>query len=144
MDIRVLKRKRQGKPKTADIRKKAGIILAELGLENAELSILLTDDNEIHALNRDYRGKDKPTDVLSFSQTEGDFGDIDADMLGDVVISLNTALRQAIENGHSAEREIDVLLIHGILHLAGYDHEKDEKEARAMRKKERLLLAKIA
>lgn len=143
MDIRVLKRKRQGKPKTADIRKKAGIILAELGLENAELSILLTDDNEIHALNRDYRGKDKPTDVLSFSQTEGDFGDIDADMLGDVVISLNTALRQAIENGHSAEREIDVLLIHGILHLAGYDHEKDEKEARAMRKKERLLLAKI-
>ncbi len=144
MEIRVLKRKRQGKPKTADIRKKAGIILAELGLENAELSILITDDGEMCVLNRDYRGKDKPTDVLAFSQTEGDFGEIDADMLGDVVISLNTACRQAAGNGHSFEHEIDILLIHGILHLAGYDHEKDEKEARAMRKKERLLLGKIS
>jgi len=111
-----------------------------MGLENEELSILLTDDEEMRSLNRDYRGKDKPTDVLSFSQTEGEFGEVGGGVLGDIVISLDTARRQAEEKGHSFEKEIDVLLIHGALHLAGYDHERGKKEARAMRKKEREML----
>lgn len=143
MEIQVLKRKRQGTPRIADIRNKAAIMLAELGLDDAELSILLTGDSEMRNLNRDYRGKDRPTDVLSFSQMEGELADVGNLMLGDVVISLDTACRQAIEKGHSKEREIEILLIHGLLHLVGYDHERGEKPARAMQKKERALLAKM-
>lgn len=94
------------------------------------------DDARIRELNRDFRGKDKPTDVLSFSLFEGDeefdfplSGDEIA--LGDIVISVETAARQAVEQNHSIEREIAFLSIHGALHLLGYDHHKDG-ERRAM------------
>jgi len=82
------------------------------------------DDPEIHELNRDYRGKDRPTDVLSFPQWEGesfDFGNGPI-ALGDLVISIETAWRQALELGHPLESELDFLTIHGTLHLLGYDH----------------------
>lgn len=89
----------------------------------------MVDDAKIHALNRDYRGKDAPTDVLSFSLWEDDDGfpmpDSGAVALGDIVISAQTAARQAAEQGHSFEREIAFLTIHGALHLLGYDHGKD-------------------
>ncbi|PQV64066.1 putative rRNA maturation factor [Abditibacterium utsteinense] len=88
------------------------------------------DDAKIQQLNRDYRSKDKPTDVLSFSLFESDdefvfpiFGEEIA--LGDIVISTQTAARQAIEQGHAIEREIAFLAVHGALHLLGYDHGKD-------------------
>lgn len=103
-----------------------------------ELSILLTDDREIHELNAGYRNKDKPTDVLSFAQLEGEFFSFPGSSLGDVVISTETAVKQAKKYRHSFEAEILRLLIHGILHLLGYDHEKVSKsEAERMRRMER-------
>ena len=86
----------------------------------SEVSLVFCDDDFIHALNRDYRGKDKPTDVLSFPQ-EGEAG-----LLGDVIISLPYSQRQAEGQGHSLEREVEWLFLHGLLHLAGYDDDTDE------------------
>lgn len=113
-----------------------------MGQGDAELSLVLCDDAFIHPLNRDYRGKDRPTDVLSFPQREGDHADIDDPLLGDVVISVETAARQAIEHGHSLDRELAVLLVHGILHLLGYDH-IDDDEAEVMETEERRVLATL-
>jgi probable rRNA maturation factor len=100
------------------------------------LSLTLAGDAEIRRLNRDYRGKDRPTDVLSFSLSEGEFGEVSRS-LGDVVISLETAARQASENGLTLAEEVERLLVHGILHLAGFDHEVSPREERRMRRKER-------
>jgi probable rRNA maturation factor len=100
-------------------------MLERLGLpDTAEVSILITTDPEVHVLNREYRGKDRPTDVLSFSMREG--GGLAGDLLGDIVISIETAGRQAREKGWSLEEEVAFLLLHGLLHLLGYDHERDE------------------
>ena len=117
------------------------LLLAEGCAENAELSILLTDDRTIQALNRDYRGVDAPTDVLAFSQAEGeDFGAAEDECpLGDVVISVETAERQAAERGHGLEEEIELLLAHGVLHLLGYDHERPEDENRMFARQSELL-----
>jgi probable rRNA maturation factor len=107
----------------------AQALLRATDLADAELSLLLCDDAFIHTLNRDYRGKDAPTDVLAFAQREGEGADPDDEILGDVVISIPTATRQAEARGHSTAREIQVLLVHGFLHLLGYDHGDDEEEA---------------
>ena len=98
---------------------------------NVELSVLFCDDPVIHALNRDYRGVDRPTDVLSFAQEtpvpEPETGSgAEPVPLGDVVISLETAGRQARAQGHSVAREVEWLLLHGTLHLLGYDDETEE------------------
>lgn len=97
-----------------------------------EVSILLTDDKQIAELNRTYREIEGPTDVLSFSQIEGEdeFADeAEESLLGDIVISVETAQRQAQERGHSLDDEMDTLLAHGLLHLLGYDHaEPDEAD----------------
>lgn len=143
MPIHILIRKQKWALPTADIRRKAAVILDSVGLLNAELSLLFTDDSEIKELNRQYRGRDNPTDVLSFSQA-GKGETIAADgLLGDVVISVDTAQRQADEYGVTLTEEIDRLLIHGILHLAGYDHETSPTDAKKMRAKERALIKKL-
>jgi probable rRNA maturation factor len=99
-----------------------------------EVSVLLTGDETVRVLNRQYRHKDKATDVLSFpAKVEG--------VAGDLVISVETALQQAEERGHALEMEIKVLLLHGLLHLAGYDHETDNG---AMRRKEVRLRRELA
>ncbi len=108
------------------------------GLEDAELSIVLTDDSTIHELNRTYRGVDRPTDVLSFSQREGEDA-FDDPVLGDIVISLDRTRQQALEYGHSFERELGFLTVHGILHLLGWDHETPDEEQRMMAKTEEIL-----
>ncbi len=101
--------------------------------ESIDVSLLITGDDRIHELNRDYRHIDSPTDVLSFPQHEGDEPFIQppgaAANLGDIVISLDTAKRQAIQEGHSLEHELAHLALHGTLHLLGYDHQTDEEEA---------------
>lgn len=94
----------------------------------------------MRSLNRRYRGKDRTTDVLSFSLREGAFPRVQPDILGDIVISVPVAVRQAREQGHSPGREIERLLVHGLLHLAGHDHERGGEEAERMRRKERQLL----
>ena len=117
-------------------------VLSEMKQLDSQLSVLVCTDAFIHPLNQTYRNKDKPTDVLSFSQREGDFGFVEDSVLGDVIISLDTAERQAVEKEHSVEKEMCILLIHGILHLLGYDH-IDEGEAEIMEAKERELLDQI-
>lgn len=112
-------------------------LLNALGCEERELSILVTDDREIQQLNNDYRGKDKPTDVLSFSLDEGEFSLYSQGHLGDIVISQETAVRQALEYEVSLMEEMQRLLIHGLLHLLGYDHENvPEEEVKRMEAKE--------
>jgi probable rRNA maturation factor len=115
-------------------------MLAELELAHAELSVLLTNDAEIHALNLQHREKDKPTDVLSFPLDEGGGADgavSGTRVLGDVVISLDTAARQARGRKRELLPEVRFLLAHGLLHLLGYDHgdpaEKREMDAMTRR-----------
>lgn len=107
---------------------------------NAELSILLVDDEEMTGINTEYRGKNRPTDVIAFAMGEGEFGGLNSNILGDVVISLDTAKKQAMEGNIEVMDEVMFLLIHGILHLHGYDHEKDEAERLIMEGKEKELL----
>ncbi|ACO04127.1 MAG TPA: rRNA maturation RNase YbeY [Persephonella sp.] len=106
-------------------------ILEHLNIDNVEISITLTDDSTIKEINRQWRGKDKPTDVLSFPIDEKP-PKYRYRILGDVVISLPYAKKQAEEIGLPYREEIIRLLIHGILHLLGYDHERSEKEAQVM------------
>ncbi len=103
---------------------------------------MLCDDAFIHPLNQQYRGIDKPTDVLSFAMGEGEEVFEQDPTLGDVIISVETAQRQADARGHSLEQELRVLLVHGILHLLGYDHEEDA-EAELMEAEERRLLSLV-
>ena len=112
------------------------------GLTPGELSVLITDDETVRELNRDHAGEDRPTDVLAFSLREGeDFPSPDGVLrLGEVIISYPTALRQAAEAGRPVEAEIDHLLVHGVLHLLGYDH-AEPAEAERMREREGELLA---
>lgn len=115
---------------------------AERVATGSELSIVLTDDATIQQLNRTYRETDAPTDVLSFAQGEGDAfvaPDEAAPHLGDVIISLDTARRQADEYRLALEDEVSHLLVHGILHLLGYDHEEQD-DAQVMRAHEDIIL----
>ena len=115
-------------------------ILLFLECENQELSVLLADDKKIRTLNKQYRGQDRATDVLSFSQNEEkEENNPNSHLMGDVVISTVTAKRQAAEHGLTLEEEIVLLLIHGILHLLGFDHERSNEEACHMKQKTREL-----
>lgn len=98
------------------------------------VSLILTDDAEIWSLNRQFRGVDRPTDVLSFPADEEEY-------LGDIFISVDRLLAQAEEYGHSAEREFAFLLVHGLLHLMGYDHHDPEQEQEMFTKQEEILNA---
>lgn len=111
--------------------RRAKSILRALGESRSELSIALVDDDVIRALNARYRGKPKPTDVLSFSLVEGDHAERRGRLLGDVVISVETAARQARARRRGLDETVSRLLLHGVLHLVGHDHEDDD-EARRM------------
>lgn len=127
----------------ATVRVRAERMLAALKMPDAELSVLLCDDATIHELNRDYRGKDRPTDVLAFAMREGEHGDLAPELLGDVVVSLDTARRQAVEHRRAVVDEVTYLLAHGLLHLLGYDH-ATEAEDRRMRARTDALCAAAA
>lgn len=115
-------------------------ILLFLECETQELSVLLANDRKIRTLNKQYRGQDRATDVLSFSQNEEEEENkLNSHLMGDVVISTVTAKRQAAEHGLTLEEEIVLLLIHGILHLLGFDHEQSLEKACHMKKKTREL-----
>ena len=123
--------------------RRARRVLAELALPRAELSLALVSDDEIAALNGAHRGKQSPTDVLSYSLVEGAHAERRAELLGDVVIAVGVAARQAAQIGHSLNDELLRLLIHGVLHLLGYDHER-ARDARRMRARERTLWKAVA
>ncbi|MCW6702374.1 rRNA maturation RNase YbeY [Anaerococcus sp. NML200537] len=111
---------------------------------DVEVSLTLVDKDEIHTLNRDYRGVDRPTDVLSFPMDDEIFpGEEDVDLiLGDIVICLDIAKAQAEEYGHSLERELSYLICHSTLHLLGYDHMEEDEKA-IMRGKEKEIMKNL-
>ena len=120
----------------------ARAILSDVGEASAELGILFVGDQRMRGLNRRYRGKDRTTDVLAFAMRGAPHSS--SHLLGDVVIAVPTAARQAKQGQRSLDEELMVLLVHGILHLCGYDHERSEKEARRMHRRERMILRSIA
>jgi len=124
-----------------DVMSVAQTILDALGESQAELSLEIVGNHRIQRLNRTYRHHDHPTDVLSFPIRE--VPGPHTMLLGDVVISLPMALKQAKHADHSPDEELVTLLIHGILHLLGYDHEHNERDARRMRRKETALLRQL-
>jgi len=129
----------------AEILRAADVVGELYGAENSELSITLTDNAHIHALNKKFRGIDAPTDVLSFAFRESDEPEIvgaDFEILGDVIISLERAKVQAEEFGHSFLREVIFLEVHGLLHLLGYDHIDDDERAE-MEAEQRFVMNKL-
>ncbi|MBW2590195.1 MAG: rRNA maturation RNase YbeY [Deltaproteobacteria bacterium] len=143
MGILIDDRQKRHKISKIKLQKKAQAILNALGSHEGELSILLVDDSEIKTLNKDYLSRSGPTNVIAFPMKEGDFSDINPQLLGDVVISMETAGREALQSGISTEERFAQLLVHGILHLFGFDHEKSEQDARKMEKKSDELLKLI-
>jgi len=130
----------------------AAALAAEGVASLLELSVLVSDDAELHRLNRDYRGVDAPTDVLSFADEEDEGAAPQHAFvrppeapryLGDLAISYERVAAQAAEYGHSRERELAYLTVHGILHLLGYDHERGEADAAAMRAREEAVMLQL-
>ncbi|HVA39247.1 MAG TPA: rRNA maturation RNase YbeY [Candidatus Binataceae bacterium] len=150
----------RGRPYAVGLRADARRLMALVGLAACELSVVIADDEFVHALNLEFRGKDRATDVLSFSQLEeAHDGRADAALprpaqalplvpaagtaLGDIVISVDTARRQARRFGVAPAARMRTLLVHGLLHLLGYDHERSPGEARRMFARERELAAAL-
>jgi probable rRNA maturation factor len=128
---------------TARVRVMALKMLRAAERPNAELSILLVDDAAIQQMNRAYRGIDRATDVLSFPMLEGDFAGVQPELLGDVVLSVPTASRQAKRGRKTLEQELAHLLAHGILHLLGLDHDTRRREAGMVEETKRLVEAAL-
>ncbi len=144
MIIRIKNTLKKQKLDTSALKAKLAILLKSEGYPDAELSVLFAGDRTVRSLNLRYRGIDKTTDVLSFSLREGKFPRIQPHILGDIVISVPVAARQALEAGHSFNREVEALLIHGLLHLLGYDHERSTAEASRMMRRERQLIKRLS
>ncbi len=127
-----------------NVRRVMNIILSYLQCEDKEISLLFVDDNEIREINSRYLNRDYPTNVISFSLTEGEFGNINPNVLGDIVISVETAMKGADEAGIEFNDELEFLLIHGILHLLNYNHENTSTdEAQTMKEKEQELFTML-
>jgi probable rRNA maturation factor len=143
MDIQIDNQQTKQPIKVKAIQKKARAILNALDCPDGELSIVLVDDVRIADLNQVYLQHTGPTNVISFPMREGDFSEINPQVLGDVVISMDTCAREAEAAGLAMEVRLDQLLIHGILHLMGYDHVHSESEARVMEAKSNELLTML-
>lgn len=120
MAVEVLNRQRRFVVDTEALEAVASSTLEAVEHPGRDLTVTLSNDRRLRALNRQYRGKDKPTDVLSFPYDE------EGGPIGDVIISVERAATQAAERGHSAQRELEILTLHGVLHVTGYDHESDD------------------
>jgi rRNA maturation RNase YbeY len=142
MPVLLTSRRRRRGLRAKAVRDDGTRLLRELRV-TAELSIALIGDDEMRELNARYRHKDRPTDVLSF-EMGGTTVPGETAVLGDVVISVDTAARQAAARNAALADEVRVLLVHGVLHLIGYDHERSPAEARRMFAKQRALVARLA
>lgn len=137
MAAEILNRQRRYAVDTRRLIGIADATVAEAGHAGREVSVTITNDRRLHDLNLRYRGKNRPTDVLSFPYDEPD------GPIGDVVISVDRALAQAAEKGHELQRELEILVLHGSLHVCGFDHETDDGEMdRLERRLRRRLLAR--
>ncbi|MGN6732477.1 MAG: rRNA maturation RNase YbeY [Candidatus Binatia bacterium] len=141
MPVEIVQRGAGKKLPSRKIKKIALTILELVGEKNAELSLALIGSVEMKKLNAKYRKKDYPTDVLSFPV--GGILPKETRLLGDVVVSVEKAAEQAKARGYSPEQELVTLLIHGIVHLMGYDHERSAREARAMRRVEKRIYRQL-
>ena len=126
------------------IKQKVQVILDALDCPDGEISILIVDDPQIEKLNQQYLNREGPTNVIAFAMREGEFSNLSPHLLGDVVISTDTAAQEAQIAATSVERRFSELLVHGILHLTGFDHETSEKDARIMEDKSRELIKLIS
>jgi probable rRNA maturation factor len=122
MSVEVIDRQRRHALDRARLAQVATSALAAVGRGGAEVTVIVSNDRRLRALNRTFRGKDRPTDVLSFPYDEP------GGPLGDVIISIDRATAQAAERSHSLQRELELLTLHGTLHVCGYDHETDDGE----------------
>lgn len=131
---------------TANVRAAAEMVGKLYGVENGEVSVTLTNNEYIHTLNKEYRGIDRPTDVLSFALNESEEPEMvdgpEVNMLGDLIISVERAQEQAADYGHSLRREVAFLTVHGMLHLLGYDH-MEEEEREEMENEQRFVMEKL-
>lgn len=143
MPVYITRRRRRGARggDARHVRRAVEATLTHEGADAREVSVLLTDDREIHALNLAHLGKDRPTDVLAFALDEAEGGALDPS-LGDVVISVERAEAQAAGRGVTLDRELELLAVHGTLHLLGYDHDEPEA-ARLMRNRTRAVRRRL-
>ena len=143
MEVLIDNRQNKHKIPLKKVRQQAKAILSALDNPNGELSILIVDDPQIAALNKEYLKREGPTNVIAFPMHEGNFSDISPQLLGDVVISIETAYQEGKMTGITTEERLTQLLVHGILHLLGYDHERTEEETLRMEIKSNALLKLI-
>lgn len=144
MKIQLENRQKLYKLDRRKIRAAVSRLLKIMDCADKELCITFVDDAGIQAVNRQYLFKDKPTNVISFSLQEGEFSGVNPDVLGDIIISVETAMRDALRGHLSLDEEILFLMIHGLLHLRGYEHvNTSPRESRRMKKKEKELFRQL-
>ena len=143
MAIAVRNRQRKVRLKTPQVKRQLSRAMTYLGCQEQELSVVFGDDRLLQDLNRDYRAKDRPTNVLAFPQEPIDAVAPSADLLGDVVVSLPTAQREAQDLEQPLEARVVYLLVHGLLHLLGYDHEPSDADRQRMEALEQEILAHL-
>ncbi len=144
MEVLIDNRQSRQKISLKKIKQTVQVILDALDCPDCEISILIVDDPQIEELNQQYLNRQGPTNVIAFAMREGEFSDLSPHLLGDVVISTDTAAREAQMAATSTEQRFNELLVHGILHLMGYDHEASEDDARVMEDKSRELIDLIS
>ena len=138
MSISIQNQQKRLSVDTGRVRRSLKRMLKELGCKESEVSLLLVDDDQIREINKNYLQRDRPTNVISFAMTEGAFGEVHPEILGDIILSVETAARDAMACDIDFMDEVEFLLIHGLLHLLGYNHENVEsKESGKMKKLER-------
>jgi len=140
MEVLIEDRQSRRKLPKDDIRTTARRVLNALGYPDAQLSVLIVSDDQIAELNETYLNHNGPTNVISFPMQEGPFAEITPQLLGDVVVSADTAHREAFDADMPVMERFNQLLIHGILHLVGYDHVNSKKEAAVMEQKSNELM----
>ncbi len=140
MAIVVQNRQRTVRINTPKVKRQLLRAMTYLGCQHRELSVVFANDNLLHELNRTYRNKDRPTNVLAFPQEPIDSVEPSTELLGDVIVSLPTANREALSLEQPLESRVVYLLLHGLLHLLGYDHEQSDAERQRMEALEQELL----
>lgn len=143
MEVLIDNRQSRHKISLKKIKQTAQVVLDALDCPDSEISILIVDNPQIEELNQQYLNRQGPTNVIAFAMREGEFSGVSPHLLGDVVISTDTAAKEAQIAATSMEQRFNELLVHGILHLMGYDHETSEKDARVMEDKSKELMKLI-
>jgi len=144
MEVLIDNRQSRHRISLKKIKQTVQVILDALDCPDSEISILIVDDPQIEEFNQQYLNRKGPTNVIAFAMREGEFSDLSPHLLGDVVISTDTAAREAQIASTSMARRFNELLVHGILHLMGYDHETSEDDARVMEEKSQELIKQVS